>query len=299
MPGGMGRLFAPSAIVLGALCGAACSGAPPDEEIRPVAAVSLVDGPDEVASGMPIEVTLRFDVATDAPPFTEDLLVFLHFLDGHGGLIGARDHAPPIPTREWHAGQRIEYTQALFAPTSGYLGPLTLVAGLYSGATGSRLPVSGATHGARQAILAQLEMRERADPFPVSFIEGWYPPESPAGSGLEWRWSTKAGRLSFPRPPHDVELVLQLDQPVDAWPVHQHVDVMLGETTLDSFDLVPGRIELRRVHLGAAELPSTDEIELQVLADKTYVPAEVASLESADTRRLGVRVLRAFIESRP
>jgi len=298
MPCGMRPRFASFAIVLGVL-GGACSDASQDQNVRPVADVSLVGGPGEVVSGEPIEVTLRFEVADDAPAFTEDYLVFLHFLDGRGGLVGATDHAPPTPTRGWRAGETIEYTEGLFAPTSSYVGPLTLVAGLYSAATGARLPVRGAEEGARAATLARLEMREQSDPFPVSFIEGWYAPESPDGSGVEWHWSTKAGLLSFPRPTADVDLVLQLDQPVDAWPVHQHVDVMLGETTLDSFDLVPGHAELRRVPLVAAELPATDAIELQVLADKTYVPAEIASLDSADTRRLGVRVLRAFIEPRP
>lgn len=298
MPCGMRRRSATLAIVLGVLCGA-CSGPSRAEDVHPVAAVSLVEGPDTVVSGRPITVTLRFDVATDAPPFTEDYLVFLHFLDEDGGQIGASDHLPPTPTREWRAGETVEYTQALFAPTSSYRGPLTLVAGLYSGATGERLPVRGADPGTQAATLAHLEMQEPTDPFPVSFVEGWYAPESPDGSGLEWRWSTKAGLLSFPRPADDAELVLQLDQPVDAWRVHQHVDVMLGETTLDSFDLVPGRAELRHVPLVAAELPATDEITLQILADKTYVPAEVASIDSTDTRQLGVRVLRAFVESRP
>jgi hypothetical protein len=298
MPGGMRRRLVSFAIVFGVLC-AACPDAPPEEPVKPVAGVALVAGPDAFASGMPLEVTLRFDVADDAPPFEADYLVFLHFLDESGGLLGASDHAPPTPTRAWRAGETIEYTHALFAPISSYLGPATLITGLYSRATGTRLPLRGAEEGARVVELARLDMRERADPFAITFVAGWHAPESPAGSGIEWRWSTKSGFLSFPRPRHDAELVLQLDQPVDAWPVHQHVDVMLGDRALDGFDLVPGRVELRRIPLVAADLPATDEIELEILADKTYVPAEIAALGSSDTRRLGVRVLRAFVEPGP
>jgi hypothetical protein len=32
------------------------------------------------------------------------------------------------------------------------------------------------------------------------------------------------------------------------------------------------------------------------VADKTFVPAKFASLQSSDTRQLGVRVFRAFVQ---
>ena len=61
--------------------GVSCAGA--DVGAPPVATPSLVMG-DTATIGSPIELTYRFAVAADAPPFVEDHRVFVHFLDTDG-----------------------------------------------------------------------------------------------------------------------------------------------------------------------------------------------------------------------
>src|SRR5678815_739248 len=99
---------AASFILAGSALMAACSRAPADAA-KPVASASVSVTPAVVASGMPVELDVRFAVAPDAPPFKEDYEVFVHVVDDDGRMIGAADHAPPTPTKEWKAGSTIEY----------------------------------------------------------------------------------------------------------------------------------------------------------------------------------------------
>lgn len=275
---------------------AGCSGSPPPDEAKPVATPSLTLTPAVVSSGRPLNLTWRFAVAPDAPAFAEDYTVFVHVLDDSGRMIGAVDHEPPTPTREWKAGSTVEYTQPAFAPTSRYVGNATVVVGLYSRNSGERLPLAGEAVEPRAVKVGTFEMRERSDPYEVIYQEGWHRAESPRGAGIEWRWSTKSGMLSFANPRKDSDLVLELDQPNDVFEIPQHVDVKIGETVVDAFDVAPGRPVLRRIELPAAELGSGERVQIAVVADKTFVPARIARLQSSDDRQLGLRVFRAYVE---
>jgi len=223
-------------------------------------------------------------------------MVFIHVVDEDGRMIGAADHAPPTPTRQWKPGSTIEYKHADYAPISDYVGDATFVVGLYSKESGERLPLVGDALEPRAVKAGSFEMRERSEPFAVVFREGWHPPEAPEGSGLEWRWSTKSGRLTFANPKRDVELTLELDQPNNVFSVSQHVQVRVGEAVVDEFDLEPGLPIVRRIALSASQLGDANSVELAVVSDKTFVPAKFAGLQSSDTRQLGVRVFRAFVQ---
>jgi hypothetical protein len=273
----------------------ACSRAPADAA-RPVASASVSVTPAVVASGMPIELDVRFAVAPDAPAFKENYEVFIHVVDDDGRMIGSTDHAPPTPTREWKAGSTIEYKHADYAPISDYVGEATFVVGLYSKSSGERVPLSGDLAEGRAVRAGSFEMRERSEPYTVIFREGWHPPEAPEGSGLEMRWSMKSGRLAFANPKRDVELTLELDQPANVFSVAQHIEIRVGEAIVDEFDLEPGRPLVRRIALSAGQLGDDNTVDLAVVSDKTFVPAKFASLQSSDTRQLGVRVFRAFVQ---
>ena len=275
-----------------------CAGCshPPADTAKPVASASVTVRPSVVASGMPLELEVRFAVAPDAPPFKEDYAVFVHAIDDDGRMIGTADHLPPTPTREWKAGSTIEYTHSAYAPVSDYVGDVTFVVGLYSMASGERLPLSGEAFGPRAVKAGTVEMRERFEPFAVMFGDGWHPPESPEGSGVEWRWSTKSGRLTFVNPKQDVELTLELDQPNPVFEVAQHIEIRLGETVVDDFDVEPGPPLVRRIMLTQSQLGEGQRVDLAVVSDKTFVPAKFASLQSSDIRQLGVRVFRAFVQ---
>jgi len=280
------------------LCGLflGCSGSRSVDNAPPVATPSLTVKPTTVAAGKPLDLTFRFVVAPDAPPFKEDYTVFVHVIDRDDKMIGGEDHDPPTPTREWKPGSTVEYTRSTWAPTSRYVGAATLVIGLYSRSSGERLPLAGEPFEPGAVKVGTFEMRERADPYAVVFRDGWNLPESPRGSGIEWRWSTKSAGLSFANPKQDVELVLQLDQPSPVFEIPQHVEVKMGQSVVDAFDLEPGRTELRRISLSQAELGEGQTVELSIVSDKTLVPAKVAELKSSDTRQLGIRVFRAYVE---
>ena len=281
-------------VVCGSFLG--CSGSGSVDSAPPVATPSLMVSPATVAAGRPIELAFRFAVAPDAPPFKEDYTVFVHVVNQDDKMIGAEDHDPPTPTREWKPGSTVEYTRSTWAPTTRYVGAATFVIGLYSRSTGERLPLAGEPFEPGAVRVGSFEMRERADPYAVVFRDGWNAPESPRGSGIEWRWSMKSGTLSFPNPKRDAELVLQVDQPNAVFEFPQHVEIRMGESVVDAFDLEPDHTELRRISLRQAELGEGETVELAIVSDKTLVPAKVAELQSADTRQLGIRVFRAYVE---
>jgi hypothetical protein len=245
---------------------------------------------------MPVELDVKFAVAADAPPFQEDYTVFVHVVDDDGRMIGAVDHAPPTPTKEWKAGSTIEYKHADYAPISDYVGDATVVVGLYSKSSGERLPLAGEAIEPRAVKAGSFEIRERSEPYAVVFREGWHPAEAPKGSGVEWRWSTKSSTLTFANPKRDVDLTLELDQPNKVFSVAQHVEIRLGDAVVDDFDLEPESPLVRKIALSQSQLGDGQSVELAVVPDKTFVPARLAALQSTDTRQLGVRVFRAFVQ---
>jgi hypothetical protein len=115
-------------------------------------------------------------------------------------------------------------------------------------------------------------------------------------AGVEWQWSKKQGTLSFRNPKQDATLMLDVDQPVEAFTEPQKVEIRLGDAVVDSFSLLGGNRELRRVAMTAAQLGAGETVDVVVAVDKTFVPASVAKLKSLDPRELGVRVFHAFVE---
>ena len=274
-----------------------CSNA--DDNAAPVATPSVTLETPSAAIGSPIDMRYRFVVAPDAPPFTGDHWVFVHFLDTDGELMWTDDHEPPTPVRQWKAGSTIEYTRTMFIPKFPYVGQAQVEVGLFSPSTGERLPLSGQTRGQRSYEVANFEMRLQSDNLFVIFRDGWHETEvGGEGPGLEWQWSRKDATLSFANPKRDVEVYLQLDQPVTALAMPQRVEIRTGSEVVDSFALPPGRSELRRIKLSAGQLGTADTVELTISVDRTFVPATIPALKNADPRELGVRVFRAFVQPR-
>ena len=292
----MPRHSAPFIVAAAVLIGA-CNGSPVDNA-KPVASAAVSVSPAVVAPGRPIELDVKFAVAPDAPPFQEDYTVFVHVMDNDGRMIGAADHAPPTPTREWKAGTTVEYKHVDFAPVSDYVGGATFVVGLYSESTGERLPMAGEAVEPRAVKAGSFEIRERSDPYVVVFQDGWHSREAPSGSGVEWRWSTKSSTLTFANPKRNVDLIVELDQPAKVFPIPQHVEIRVGDTMVDDFDLEPGPRLVRTIALTEHQLGDDQNVDVTLVADKTFVPARLAALQVSDTRQLGVRVFRAFVQPR-
>ena len=169
---------------------------------------------DAAAIGSPIEMTYRFAVADDAPAFTEDYWVFVHFLDTDGELMWTDDHEPPTPTRQWTPGATVEYPRVMFVPKFPYVGPTGIEIGLFSPTTGDRLPMAGETTGQRSYRVATFDMRLQSDNLFVVFRDGWHDVEAADDfAGPQWQWSSKDATLTFPNPNRDVRVYLQVDQP--------------------------------------------------------------------------------------
>jgi len=222
--------------------------------------------------------------------------VFVHFVNADGRLMWTDDHQPPTPTREWRAGATVEYSRTVFLPKYPYDGETHIDVGLYSPESGERLPLAGRSDGQRAYHVAAFTLLPPAEDLPV-FGRGWYDPEGSRDTpGLEWRWSGNEATISFRNPRRDAVLLMDLDQPVTLLPEPQRVDVRIGETVLDSFLLSAGRGAIRRVRLGAEQLGGGDTAEVILTIDRTFVPASIEELHSADERTLGVRASGAFVE---
>jgi hypothetical protein len=267
------------------------------EEATPVATPSVTLSRSDAAVGSPLDVTYRFVVASDAPTFNEDYLVFVHFMDPNGEQLWTDDHEPPTPTRRWKAGETVEYTRTIFIPKFPHDGKTEIEMGLYSRQSGERLPLAGEDTGMRAYRVADFNMAVQADNLFVVFKDGWHDTEVSEDGGLEWQWVQKEGTIAFRNPKRNARLLLQVDQPVDALAQPQQVDVRVGATSVDSFQLKPGSRELRRIRLPAEVLGAAETVEITIGVDRTFVPADIPALRNADSRELGIRVFRAYVES--
>ncbi len=283
-------------LLLAAALAAAGCGRTEDTE-PPVATPSVTLSRPEVAVGSPIDMTYRFVVAQNAPAFAEDYWVFVHFVDADGELMWTDDHRPATPTRQWKPGDTIDYGRTMFVPKFPYTGETRVEVGLFSPDSGTRLPLQGQNEGMRSYRVATFNLRLQSDNVFVVFNKGWHETEIAAeASGLEWQWTRREATLSFRNPKRESVLFLQLDQPVKALAEPQKVDVRIGPMVIDSFTLPAGTRELRRVSVSPDQFGSGETVDMTIAVDRTFVPASFPELRSTDSRELGVRVFRAFVQ---
>ena len=280
--------------VLVCIAAAACGSAP--DEAAPVATPSLTLSPPALAIGTPVDMTYTFAVADNAPPFPDDLLVFVHFVSENGEQMWTDDHRPPVPRDRWKPGATVTYTRTMFVPRYPSTGPAHVVIGLYSQRTGERLPLAAESEGQRAYRVASTDLRLQTQTVLVTFRDGWYEPEGSDDGSVEWHWSQKAGTLAFRNPKRDARLLLDVDQPVGGLPSPQRVEVRVGTAVLDTFMLTPGARELRRLELPAAQAGTADTVEVVVAVEPTFVPSSLPALRSNDPRELGIRVFHAYVE---
>jgi len=278
-----------------ALIAAACGRT--QQADTPVATATVALGRADAAIGTPIEMSYRFVVAQDAPKIGEDDTVFVHFIDTDRELMWTDDHQPPVPTSQWKPGQTIEYTRTMFVPKFPYSGDTSIVIGIYSPKSGTRVPLSGQSRGQREYEVARFNLHPQADNLYVVFKDGWHETEAAEEqTGVEWQWSKKTATLTFRNPMRDALLYLQCDQPVQGLGEPQHVELRVGETVIDSFPLPAGQRELRKVSLTSAQMGTGETVDVTVAVDKTFVPATITQLKSTDARELGIRVFRAYVQ---
>jgi hypothetical protein len=272
-------------------CGEAEDTAPPVGTIQ----VSL--SRPKLALGSPVEVTYKFTVAADAPALGPRR-VFAHFLDADEELMWTDDHDPPTPSTEWKPGQTIEYTRPMFIPSYPYVGPATIVAGVYSPSTNERLKLSNEDRGDRSYKVVDFELLPQTENIFVIFKDGWHPAEVVAeGAGrTEWQWTKKEATIAFRNPKRDVVLVLQLDNPASGPNAAQQVTAQVGDQVIATIPLSSAPAEVLKYPVTAAQLGTSDMVEIKFTADKTFVPALDASTKSGDPRELGARFFHVFVQ---
>lgn len=280
-----------------ALCAsAACRRASKQEP--GVATPSVTINKQKVPLGSPIDITYKFVVAPDAPPFKEDYRVFVGIVDPDDQLMWTDDHMPTVPTTQWKPGQTITYTRTVFAPVYPYVGEASIHMGLFSTANQKRVPLIGKDAGLRAYDVARLQLLPQTENVFTVFKDGWHPAEVQEHNSLvEWQWTKKSATLSFKNPNKDSTLYLDLDNPGNVFSEPQQVRIAIGNETITQFPVEPkAPAVLHKIPLTAAQLGSADMVDLQIDVDKTFVPALLNASFAKDPRELGVRVFHAFVQ---
>ena len=271
------------------LVAAGCRSKEPDSP--PVATPSVSFAHTRVPLGSPVEVTYKFQVAPNAPPFQENYRVMVHFLDADEELMWADDHDPPVPSTQWKPGQTIEYTRMMFIPIYPYVGKASVHVGLYSSKTQKRLTLTGETTGQHEYTLASLQLLPHSENVFLLFKDGWHPQETAQGnSAVEWQWTKKTATISFKNPKKDSTLYLQYDARVDLFTPPQQVALKIGDQTVGQFAAESKGPALQTFPLTAAQLGTADLVDLVVDVDKTFKPG------GTDPRDLGIRIYHVYVE---
>ena len=97
--------------------------------------------PDSIEAGQELHLALYWQASTR---MNENYTVFVHLLDGEGGLLAQHDGQPTrgfYPTSFWDEGEVIRDEHSVPIDSSVPRGEYELVVGMYLWATGDRLPV--------------------------------------------------------------------------------------------------------------------------------------------------------------
>ena len=278
------------------LAAAGCSSSEPQEPA--VATPSVTVNHERAPAGSPIEITYKFVVADNAK-FPEDYRVFAHVLDTDEERMWDDDHNPPTPTSQWKAGQTIEYTRTIFVPIFPYVGDATIQVGLHSLKDQRRLVLNAPDVGQRAYNVTRFQLLPQTENLFTVFKEGWHPAEvAQINATVEWQWTKKEATLTFKNPKKDSVLYFEVDSPNPEMHGDQVVQIVMGGKVLDQFTLAPTERVLKKIKLPAAQMGISDMAELQIVVDKTFIPAQVSGGASKDPRELGVRVFHAFVDPR-
>ena len=258
----------------------------------PVATPTLTLSRQKVPIGSPLQLTYRFDVASDAK-IDGDYWVFVHVLEPDGERLWVEDHLPPTPTRTWKPGQKVEYSRTVFVPNYPYIGAAVVRLGLYSPKTSQRLALSGDEVSRREYVVSKFELLPQSENIFLIYKEGWHPAEVSADDpNTEWQWTKKSATISFKNPRKDATFYLQYAARMDKFTAPQQVTVKVAGQPIGTFTADAKDRTLVTFPITAAQLGSADVTELTIDVDQTFVPG------GTDPRELGIQVFHAFVEAK-
>ncbi|MDP6373702.1 MAG: hypothetical protein QF463_01985 [Vicinamibacterales bacterium] len=273
---------------------ASCGGPPPE----PVASAVVALDRGEVPLGGVVGMSYQFTVFEGQEPMTEDYSVFVHFVNPDGEVMWTDDHDPPEPTSRWAPGQAISYDRTMFLPLYPYVGTSTIRVGLYPTDGSDRVPLRGDDDGSRSYAVSTLELLPQSENVFLIYQDGWHAPERvPDAPGSEWRWTQGNATLAFRNPRRDVLLYLRADGRPDLVGGPQGVVLQIADREVARFSIDNTDAELRLLPITQAQLGEEDMIELQILVDGSFIPAERSATNADDTRELGIRVFEIFVDA--
>ncbi len=268
-------------------------GAPDVGPAFAVAAVTL--DRSSVPLGGRLEMVYRFTALPQIGTLTEPPRVLVQFLDADGKVLFTDDHDPPVATTAWRPGETITYRRPMYIPVRPYVGQTSIWLALSSPATGERLPLADEQTGGNGYVAATIDLAPpQRSSFPT-FQNGWHRLER--ARGREWRWTKGIAVMAFSNPRQDSTLYLDLAGRPDLFDSPQRIDFVIGGRAVDSLLLETSGDTFHTVTLNAGDFGDDDTTELILRVDQTFVPALLTGTDSTDTRRLGVRVLFAYLET--
>jgi len=272
-------------------CVALVAGCSKKQETEPaVATPSLSFNKARVPIGSAVTLTYKFVVAPNAS-FDKDYWVFVHVLDPEGEQMWTDDHLPPVPTRQWKAGETVEYRRTIFVPNYPYIGEAVVRLGMYDPPSGDRLVLNAPEASRREYLVAKVQILASSENIFVLYKDGWHPAENDVQNPQhEWQWSKKTSTLSFKNPKKDATLYLEYDARPDLFTPVQQLTLKIGDQQVGQFAGEAKFPKLLTFPMTAAQLGAGDMVELVMDVDQTFKPG------GADPRELGIRVFHAYIE---
>lgn len=231
------------------------------------------------------KVKYSWTVKENFKGFNENLYAFVHFSDSNNRMILQDDHLPPVETKEWKAGDKLEYEREMFIPKfidefdPSFKGEeeVKLTIGLWN-------PFNPST----KHIVLTKKLKIQPPPFEtpeIIYEKGWYPEEFDAKRNVSWRWTSKEAVCTMDNPKK--ETLLWIKGGVNkAIYQDQRVVIFVNEKVIDDFIPETGEFD-KRYFLTLDELGEGDEVILTINTDKTFIPSKVIP-GSDDPRELGV-----------
>ena len=282
-------------LIVAALClfSYACAGS-----ARPTVGTATL-GVDRVVAplGAPLQFNIRFDLAPDLVPLTEDYRVLLHILGSDEELLWAEDHDPPIPTTQWEPNQTVEYQHRIQVPMYPYVGEALIVIGLYSYRTGERLPLAGEDLGQMAYQVGTISLAPQPESSFLVYEDGWHSAEFASDGRNDWRWTSGRATLSVRNPMADAMFSFELDARPDMFEQPQNLALIVGGETVYEQVLANNERTYITQEISRERLGTNEMVELALTVDQTFSPASRGG-SPEDTRELGVRVFYTYFEAK-
>ena len=183
------------------------------------------------------------------------------------------------------------YKRQIFVPNYPYIGEAVVRLGMYDPPSGKRLVLTAPEASRREYLVTKFQILASAENIFLFYKDGWHPAEVDAKNPQnEWQWTKKAGTISFRNPRKDSTLYLLCDARVDLFNPPQQVTLRIGDQVVSQFTADTKTPTLRTFPLTAAQLGTSDTVDLVIDVDRAFKPG------GTDPRELGIRVFHAYVE---